>query len=162
MTVVGSQRVGSFMVVVGAKGKPTANEWTPMIGGGTRIRLTRDVRMTTILVFFDAPGGGSLDLYAFPSARRGAWRLDGVMMLRQPLDGSRPRELSINPVAVSVGLLPGVRAGFGGTLAAAEGRPTQLGAGFVAELGVGNGTITAELMRRGGQLEKRLGYAIRF
>ena len=161
-TVLAGQRVGPAMVVVGAKGTPTSSTWSPMVGPGARVRVARGIDVTTILVFLDAPAGASLDLYASPSIRMGGVRLDGQVMLRQPLDHGRPRELSINPVTLSAPVIPGVRVGLGATVTAVQGRPARAGPGVVGVIGIGRGTVTAELMVRDGRLEKRLGYVIRF
>jgi len=162
LTVVATQRFGPVMMVVGAKGKPTSNEWIPMVGAGTRLRVARGVGVTTMLVYTDTPGVRSLDLYALPSLRRGAIRLDAVMMLRQPLEQGRPRELSVNPIATSIALAPRVRVGVGATISAVEGRRIQVGRGVLGQVDVPGGTVTVELMDRGGQLEKRFGYVMRF
>ena len=162
LTVVASQRFGPVMLVMGAKGKPTSNDWTPMVGPGTRLRVARGVGVTTMLVFTDAPGRRSLDLYALPSLRRGATRLDAIIMVRQPLDRGRPRELSINPIAASVAVAPRVQLGLGATINAAEGQPLRAGGGVLGQIELPGGTLTAELMARGEQLEKRFAYVIRF
>ena len=162
MTVIAGAHAGPVIVVAGASGKPRAHHWTAMGGFGTHLRIGSAMGVTSFLVVTAARDGQSLTLYTLPRLVFGAGSFDAIISVREPLNDGVRRELRLNPVAVMMAVTPGVRAGLGAALTAAEGSAVQGGAGPLLAIRFPGGVFTGGVFLYGNRTEARLSYGVRF
>ena len=142
---------GAAMIVAGVVHQPRNNQQTLVLGTGTRIRLTRAAKVTVILAGATAPSGTSLRLYALPRLTAGRVTVSGIAAAYQPLGGRLVQQAMVDPLTVSVPVIPGVRVGLAAMIATAEGKPPEFGVGPSTRLRIPGGALTFELVARNRQ-----------
>lgn len=141
-------RVGAGMVVAGAITNPATGYDAIVIGGGTRIRLASNARTGVILAGASASDGNSLRLYATPAVAFGSVLVNAIAAGYEPVSGTNRRQLSVDPVTLSVAVSGGLRLGVSGVFLATERKLPDHGIGPSAQLRVPGGSLQLEAVAR--------------
>jgi hypothetical protein len=144
----GARRFGAGMAVVGVVGNPTTRYRAVILGGGTRLRIGRHDAVTVLLAGAQATDGTSLRLYVLPAVAAGRLRASATGVLKQPLGGEGRREVSMDPLTVSLPITRFLRVGLTGVLSAQQGRAVDWGVGPSVHLRALGASLSLEVVSR--------------
>lgn len=134
MSAYVSRRIGSGMAFAGIVENPSIASRTVILGSGTRIRFGAQASIATFLGGATATDGWSLRTYLLPRFKAGRIAGTGTVSATEPLSGSGRRQLSIDPMTLSVRTVERVRVGVATRLQAKERSLPKWGAGPSMEL----------------------------
>lgn len=139
-------RVGAAMAVGGLVYNPSTRYRAVVVGSGTKVQFGSGNAVTVILAGAAATDGASIRAYALPRFAAGPVLINGIAAVYQPVTGSAVRRAYLDPLTVSVSVVPGLRAGISALVIADQQRPVVLGAGPSAQVRVPGGLLSLELI----------------
>ena len=129
-----SRRIGSGMAFAGVIENPYTSSRTVILGSGTRVRFGAPASIATFLGGAASTDGWSLRTYLLPRFKAGRIAGGGTISATEPLSGSVRRQLSIDPLTLSLRTVERARVGVATRLQAKEGSVPRWGAGPSLEL----------------------------
>ena len=146
-----SRRIGSGMAFAGVVENSYTSSRTVIFGSGTRIRLGAPASVAAFLGGAAATEGWSLRTYLLPKFKAGRIVAGGTVSTTEPLSSSVRRQLSIDPLTLSLRTVESVRVGVATRLQAKEGSLPKWGAGPSLELRAFRSSFAVEAISTGGR-----------
>lgn len=143
-SLYGAARLGSGLVLAGLVVNRETNSYTAVVGAGTRVSLGGHAAARLIAAGARTREDVQARLYVMPRASVGAFRMNALGLLSQPVGSHASRKVSLNPLTLAVRVSPAFQVGASAILEQVEGRPLKSAAGPSVQIRLPRGVLSIE------------------